>query len=143
MSAGGVITARSGFEEVEHTADWALRVWGSDLRELLIQAAQGMLALLGAQPAPGPRNTRTFEVEAPDRESLLVSWLEELLYHMETRHVTFTDIDLEVDGETRLRARVTEAPLADLRKHIKAVTYHNLSIQETPNGLEATVVFDV
>ncbi len=143
MSTGGVVTAGSGYEEVEHTADWALRVWGRDLRELLLQAAHGMLASVGAQPAPGRQETRTVEVEAPDQESLLVSWLEELLYHMETRHVTFTDIDLEVESETRLRARVTERPLADLRKHIKAVTYHNLSIQETPRGLEATVVFDV
>jgi hypothetical protein len=34
------------FEEVEHTADWALRVRGRDLRELLVNAARGMSCLL-------------------------------------------------------------------------------------------------
>jgi len=31
----------SGFEEIRHTADWALRVWAPDLSTLFTQAAQG------------------------------------------------------------------------------------------------------
>ena len=30
------------FEEIEHTADIAIRVWGSDLAELFANAAYGM-----------------------------------------------------------------------------------------------------
>ncbi|MBE8998862.1 archease [Nostoc sp. LEGE 12447] len=29
----------AGFQEVEHTADWAYRVWGRNLTQLFIQAA--------------------------------------------------------------------------------------------------------
>ena len=40
----------SGYVELDHTADWALRVQGTDLADLLEQAAAGMLALAGAVP---------------------------------------------------------------------------------------------
>jgi SHS2 domain-containing protein len=35
------------------------------------------------------------------------------------------------------------APIASLDKAIKAVTYHNLRINETSKGFETTIVFDV
>ena len=34
------------FEEIEHTADRALRIYGSDLQELLLNAAGGINSLL-------------------------------------------------------------------------------------------------
>ena len=64
-----------GFEEISHTADWALRVWADDLEGLFAEAARGMNALSGAQLAEGPKVKRTFEAEAPDAESLLVAFL--------------------------------------------------------------------
>jgi hypothetical protein len=36
------MTKQAGFEEVSHTADWALRVWSPDFVGLLEQAARGM-----------------------------------------------------------------------------------------------------
>ena len=36
-----------GYREIEHTADWELKVWAPDLRGLLEQAARGMYALSG------------------------------------------------------------------------------------------------
>ena len=37
-----------GFEEVEHTADKALRVFGNDLTELFLSAATGLTHLMAA-----------------------------------------------------------------------------------------------
>ena len=131
------------FEEVEHTADRALLVRGADLKELLHNAALGMLQLIGAIPRSGPSREREIEVQAPDRESLLVTWLEELLFAMETRGVTYTKFELQITGDTNLVAKVQEMPIDVITRHIKAVTYHDLEIEKTEDGLVTTVVFDV
>ncbi len=131
------------YEEVEHTADWALRVTGADLASLLRNAALGMLRLAGAEPADGPHTERTVRIASHDPESLLVDWLEDLLFALETRDVTALQIELSTSERRRLQARIVEAPVLSLSKHIKAVTYNELRIEEIPQGLTATIVFDV
>ena len=123
------------FEEIEHTADQALRVRGTDFKELLHNAALGMLQLTGVIPRSGPSRDRKIEVQAPDREGLLVTWLEELLYLTETRGVTYTEFELHITDDTHLVAKVQETPIAAITRHIKAVTYHDLEIEETEDGL--------
>ena len=70
----------SGFEELSHTADLAVRVWATSLPTLFIAAARGMYVLSGVKPSSGPRLTRLFSVEAIDNENLLVLFLSELVY---------------------------------------------------------------
>jgi SHS2 domain-containing protein len=134
---------KAGYQEVDHTADWALRVQGKDLAELLVNAARGTMQLSGALPCPGGGMPRRLRLEAADREGLLVSWLEELLFAMETREIVWTGMQIHGAQDRSLDATVLESPLAGIARHIKAVTYHNLSLQATPEGLGATVVFDV
>jgi SHS2 domain-containing protein len=132
------------FEEIEHTADWALRVRGRDLAELLVNAARGMVSLIVADPAALPRDVeQELELESIDAESLLVDWLSELAYWAETEMLIFHRFDLQDVTPTSLQATIRGGHAPDLKKHIKAVTYHNLEIVETVEGLEATVVFDV
>jgi SHS2 domain-containing protein len=135
--------AAEGFEEIEHTADWALRVTGADLGDLLRNAAEGMLSLSGAKAANSAPQRHEFDITAPDRETLLVSWLEEILYEMETRRVTFDHFELEIEGEYRLHGQAQEYPLDRILKFIKAVTFSDLEIEDAPEGLRTQVVFDV
>jgi SHS2 domain-containing protein len=136
---------RADFEEIEHTADWALRVRGRDLAELLVNAARGMSSLLvGDWTVPEAAAVEEqLEIQAVDAESLLVNWLSELAYWAEMERIVFTEFTLKEVTSTSLRAIVRGGPAPDLQKHIKAVTYHNLDIVESRHGLEATVVFDV
>ena len=131
-----------GFQEQPHTADWALDVWAPDLIGLLQQAARGMYALMHARLQTESHETYRFEIAAPDRETLLVTFLAELLYFTQRDAVAFVQFDLDYDGE-RLIAEVAGAPIESIAKEIKAVTYHNLVVRETVRGLEATIVFDV
>lgn len=132
------------FEEVEHTADWALRVRGRDWPEFLTNAAYGMASLLVAEPAAVPLEVeRQVELDAFDSESLLVNWLGELAYWAESELLVFRQFDLVEATPTHLRATVRGGHVPTLQKHIKAVTYHNLEIVTTDEGFEATIVFDV
>jgi len=132
------------FEEVEHMADWALHVRGQDLRQLLVNAARGMSCLLVSDPGAIPVQVeRHLTISAFDAESLLVEWLSELAYWAEAELLAFSQFDLSHVTPQSLEAVVRGGHVPSLHKHIKAVTYHNLSIVETDRGLEATVVFDV
>jgi len=131
-----------GFEEISHTADWSARVWAQDLPSLFTEAARAMSSLAGASTGSGPRVTRTFEAEAPDAESLLVAFLSELVYYQEQENLIFDVFDLRVAGQW-LKVKMEGAPLESVDKAIKAVTYHNLKIENTNQGFETTIVFDV
>jgi SHS2 domain-containing protein len=132
------------FEEIEHTADWALRVRGHDLPELLVNAARGMSRLLVPDLTLISTDVeRHFELDAFDAESLLVEWLSELAYWAEAEMLVFREFELRQVTPSHLEAVVRGGRAPNLQKQIKAVTYHNLEIITTDNGLETTVVFDV
>jgi SHS2 domain-containing protein len=130
------------FEELPHTADWCLRVRAKDMESLVAEAARGMNFLAGVQLAEGPRLRRTFHLSAADPEGLLVGFLSELVYAAEQERRAFDRFDLEIQTG-RLHASLEGAPILRQNKTIKAVTYHNLSIRQTPDGCQVEIVFDV
>jgi SHS2 domain-containing protein len=131
------------YEEIEHTADWAIRVRGKDLAEILENAARGMIELAGLSPQQSPSHHTTLKLAATDRESLLVAWLEEILFRIESSRLMVTSFDLRISHDTHLEAHLTEVPIAAIYREIKAVTFHDLEIKQTANGFETTIVFDV
>jgi SHS2 domain-containing protein len=132
----------SGHREVEHTADWELEVWAPDMAGLLEVAARAMYELMGVEVSDGSRRSRRLEIGADDREQLLVSFLEELLFLADSEELAFDGFRLSV-GDTRLHARLEGGVMASRSKEIKAVTYHRLEVQETERGLETSIIFDV
>ena len=129
---------------VDHTADWALRVRGPDLVALFGRAALGMARLLAGDLAAVPlQEARELALAADDAESLLVEFLGELAYWAERDGLVCPVVTLHELTPTLLRATARGGRLAELQKHIKAVTYHDLNIRPTDDGLEVTIVFDV
>lgn len=129
---------------VEHTADWALRLRGRDLKELFANAARGMAYLIaGDTAAIQLDHERAIELDAFDAEELLVLWLGELAYWAERDGLVFPVADLTDVTPLRLTGTVRGGRAAEMQKHIKAVTYHDLAIRDHGDGLEVTVVFDV
>jgi SHS2 domain-containing protein len=138
----GMQGSKAGFREIEHTADWELEVWAPDLPGLLKQAALGMYSLADVQLEVGPRQKHSFEIEAVDRETLLVNFLSEILYYGENKGLGFDVFNLGWDGN-HLSAHLEGARIQSIDKEIKAVTWHNLQVQAGEKGLEARIVFDV
>lgn len=133
----------NGFEEIDHTADRAFRVMGHDMASLLENAARAMRALDGPRAAGKPSETRQIEVEGVDRESLLVNWLNEILYLEQVHRIACDGFHIDAVKNDRLCARVETRVSDRSGTHIKAVTFHNLKIRETAEGLEADIVVDV
>lgn len=133
----------AGFEEVDHTADWAYRVWGRDMRELFVEAAVALYAIAGVALTDADPVIRTVQLNGVDYESLLVAWLNELLYLNESEGLGFRQFDIQQLDAHHLQAQITGAPVQQWTKFIKAMTYHNLAIKPSDRGLEATLVMDV
>ncbi len=129
---------------VEHTADWALQLRGRDLMELFANAARGMAYLLAGDTSALPlEHARDVVLEAHDAEELLVLWLGEMAYWAERDGLVFPEAELFEITPQKLAGTVRGGRPPELQKHIKAVTYHDLAIRRTDDGLEVTVVFDV
>jgi SHS2 domain-containing protein len=131
-----------GHREVEHTADWGLEVWASDLPGLMEEAARGMFELMGAEVSEESRCHRQLEIGADDREQLLVSFLEELLFIADSEELAFDGYMLRL-VDTNLQARLEGGLIISRSKEIKAVTYHYLEIKESKRGLKTSIIFDV
>lgn len=131
-----------GFEEISHTADWSARIWAQDLPSLFAEAARAMNSLSGVVTGDGPRRKRSFEAEGPDAETLLVAFLSELVYYHEQENLAFDIFQLRMEGQ-RLTVEMEGSEIVSAEKAIKAVTYHNLNIEKTQEGVATTIVFDV
>ncbi len=138
---------RRPYRQLPHTADLAWRLWGKDLPELFENAGRALSATLTDRRYLRRRATRTVRLTASDRESLLVDWLNHLLYLFDIDGFLGRDFQVEsltpgslaagVSGETFDPARHPS------RTGVKAATFHQLSIVPVQDGWEATVVLDL
>lgn len=134
---------RPGWRELVHTADWAIAVTGRDACNLFANAAAGMYMLQDADFAQPITLARAVNVAADDWPGLLVTWLNRLLLHQELDGEMYTRFELFEVSERGLRAAAYGYRGTPAHTGIKAVTYYDLDVTETPEGWRATVTFDV
>ncbi|HIG99105.1 MAG TPA: archease, partial [Thermoplasmata archaeon] len=68
------------YELVEHTADVGIKAFGKTVAEAFEHAARGMFDIITDESPIDPVGQYDIELEAPDREQLLVDWLSKLLF---------------------------------------------------------------
>ena len=135
------------YETFEHTADVGLRARAPDLKGLFEDAAKALFSVIVVNlDAVRPLREVTLRVEGSDYEDLLHDWLGELLYTFDTRHLLFSDFEVELDGDG-LRATARGEPI-DPKRHqldaeVKAITYHGLKVEEDRDGWLAEVIVDL
>jgi len=135
----------SGFREIDHTADVEIEVWGKDKASLFEKAAQGMyhLSHIREKETKAEIISHSFQLSERDLESLLVAFLSELLFYLETQQLMFDQFSLDFEEEHFLRAQLEGLRIAGLDRDIKAVTFHELEIKRQNSGWAVNVVFDV
>jgi SHS2 domain-containing protein len=135
------------FEVTNHTADIGITAYGKDLAELMANAACGMLTLIVDPQTVSATLTTKIELEERDNVTLLVVWLNTLLYELDVNSLLFKEFDIVISGETKLSAACRGERL-DLDKHrlireVKAATYHNLDIIREKDIYSASIIFDI
>ena len=143
------MTADGPFELREHTADVGVAATGPTLGAAFAAVADGLAAAQSDDVAEsGDRFDLT--VRAEGREALLFDYLDELVYQRDVRNVLPVDHEATVerdagDGdEWVLTGTARGVPLGEIHaREVKAVTYSEMRIEETDDGWEIYVVFDV
>jgi len=135
------------YHHIDHTADLGIKVFGRTLAELFENAAFGLFDNIANLEKVNPNSEFRVEVQATDREALLVNWLSELNYLFLTRKELFGSFHIREIDDEYLTATV-EGEKLDLDRHeiyteVKAVTYHKLYVKESALGWEAQVIFDL
>ena len=128
----------SGFwAHFEHQADIGVRGVGDTLAEAFAQAAIALCAIITDPDRVQPRQAITIHCEEPDRELLLVDWLNALIYEMATRRMLFSRFDVTVENG-QLHAKVWGEPV-DVPRHrpaveVKGATYTELRVYRDDHG---------
>jgi len=135
------------YEIIPHTADIGIKAYGKNLPELFKNAAYGMFEIIADMDGLKGSVKEPIEIKAGNKEELLVAWLGELLYNFYTKQIIFFDFDIEQISDTGLKAKAIGRHIGEnrnrLKAEIKAVTYHELKIEEGRDSFIATVIFDV
>ncbi|MGD0828007.1 MAG: archease [Desulfobaccales bacterium] len=145
----GVAAQRQGakYRQLPHTADLAWRIRGQSLGELFENAAGALTATMTDRRYLRRRERRNIELESPDREALLVDWLNHLLYLFDVEGFLGREFHLTALSERRLKATAW-GEVFDPERHpeksaVKAATYHHLEIRPWGDGWQATVILDL
>lgn len=135
------------YEAFEHTADIGLHAYGSTLAELFIHASQGMESLMVPLEQVSTLTSREIVVEGHDPVSLLIAWLNELIFLFDTEFLLLRAFEIDDITETQVRGRASGEPY-DAARHelssaIKSVTWHEAAVTPTGSGYQARIIFDL
>ncbi len=133
--------------EIEHGADIGLIAESESVNGLFQSAAEGMISLMLDTRTVAPVCSRTVKAEGPDTETLLVGWLEEILFLLEVEGFAPHHAG-EVTFESGAVTGTVEGEEFDSDKHehlhsIKAVTWHGLKVTKENGVYKVRVIFDV
>jgi len=131
------------FRPLSHPSDVGIQVFGRDRKELLENAAFGMFCLMADLKRVQAKEKLAVKVKGNDLDSLLVNWLNELIFHQDSKKLLFKDFKIKKMTGRQLEAEVWGEPI-DQDRHfiyrpIKAATYNQLQIGEN----QAKIIFDV
>lgn len=138
---------KAHWEHFPHGADIGIRGVGDTLEQAFAQAAIALTAVITDPNRVDPRQAVEVQCEHPDREMLLVDWLNALIYEMDTRGMLFSEFSVNLDGPRLRGTALGEA--VDKARHqpaaeVKGATYTALKVEEVPDiGWTAQCVVDV
>jgi SHS2 domain-containing protein len=131
----------------DHTADLGLEIYGTDEKELFLNAAIAVFDNITELGHVSVKETRHFSVEGSDREDLLINFFREILYMYNGEGFLLKDCSISAIDDRHVigtvRGEVFDPEKHRIKKEIKAVTYHQIEVDKTPHGWKGRVIFDV
>ncbi len=135
------------FEVIDHTADVGIIAYGTEIKQVFANAALALFSLITELDNIREELKYDLEVASEDRESLLVEWLNELIYLFDAEHILLKKFDVHSLSNTRLKVTCYGEKIDPSRHRIKtgvkAATYHMLRIDKDTKGYKAQIIFDI
>lgn len=134
------------YRVIAHTADIGIVARGATPAEAFENAAYGMFDLMFDLRRLGAEEQCAVEARGETADELLVAWLSALLAEAEIRGLVFSRFTVDELREGVVRGTAGGVPAAGLELRgppVKAVTFHDLAVEQVPGGWQARVIFDV
>lgn len=130
------------YKILNHTADIKVWAFGKTKEELFLNMMKGMAEIL--KPVPDSKYVkRNIKVKSIDLDDLLVDFLSEVLYLSQVNKEVYNNVKFNKFDDTELEGRLAGIKITSLGEEIKAVTYHELKIEQKNGFYQATVLFDI
>lgn len=135
------------FHLLDHTGDLGILVFGETRGALFQHAAEALFNIITDPETIQKQASRDISLDANSIEELLVGWLSEFLFLLDTQGLIFKDFDIHFLKGSRINA-TAYGEAYDPERHplnivLKAVTYHQLTIYQQGGIWTARVIFDV
>jgi SHS2 domain-containing protein len=134
------------YRELEHTGDLGIEITARSRSEVFRRAALALADLLVEPSNVTARQPRTIEISAADDIELMHDLLTELLQLYAADAFIWRDANVEErrDGlHVGLWGESFDPTRHLPRGEIKAVTYHQMIVENTANQWRARIIFDV
>jgi len=135
------------YQIIDHTADLGIIVESTDEKNLFIRAAQAMNDLMVKGDISKKTVIKDVLVEGEDFPDLMVRWLGEILYLFHGEKLIVNSIKIKsispIQLESKLYLTNFDPEKHEILREIKAVTYHQISVDKTEDGWQARVIFDI
>ncbi len=135
------------YEQIEHTGDIGIRVYGHSLEELFSYAANGMFEIIFHTLPTDTQIKEELIVSANDLDELFVNWLSELNFVFTTENKFYNDFAFHELTTTNIKVSMRggyfNPDIHEIYTEIKAVTFHQLYVKKIDQHWQAQVIFDI
>lgn len=141
----------SSYKLLEHTADIGFEVRGNDLKSTIEAATEALYNVMVISREINCSITQKVEIEAIDKEAVIIKWLNEVLFLFDSYSFIAGKIEIEKVEEDSNGAKITgtlhgeifNPKLHEFKTHVKAVTFHQFEILETKQEITLKVFLDL
>jgi SHS2 domain-containing protein len=137
----------SEFRILEHTADVGFEAFGATREQMFSNAGRALVFLITDPETLRESDTTSIQLKSGDPAGLLVDWLSEILYLYDAENWLFRDFEIERLTDLSISA-AGRGERFDPARHqikllVKAITYHQLAVEQTANGWRCRVYVDI
>jgi len=142
----------NNFSEIEHTADLGIEIHADSIEKLFRLSLDGYYSLVLPETYSATKVDRfNYSTEDPDLENLLIEFMSEINFYLMVRKqiVVLNDSlvvnkdDSKYSIEIKGSLKKLENPDEVIQTEIKAVTYHQIKIEQKNERYYTRIFFDI
>ncbi len=123
------------YELFPHPADQGIRGYGETLEEAFQEIAKALQSIMADLDKVENKKTSKIKIEAEDTESLLIKWLNELLYLFDVKGTIYKEFKVKINKDKKVLKAEVKGEEYNIEKHgpgdiVKAITYNELKIEK-------------
>jgi SHS2 domain-containing protein len=135
------------FRVLEHTADIGFEAFGATPEEVFANSGRALFYLLTDLDTIQTPASVDVLVQGNSLPSLMVNWLSEILYLYDAEGWLFRNFVIDEFSESALSARAMgerfDRERHEMKLLVKAITYHQLAVEQTGHAWRSQVYVDI